>query len=188
MKEDRDWKQEAEQATFLPYGEFRRDWDWGQVYPFHPPLVIGDEIRFYYTGMSSRHWGSYHKDEPGSGIGLATLRIDGFVAVEAPDAGTLTTKPLVFFGDTLVVNADADEGSVVVEALRADGNPLPGFTAADCTPLTTDNVRHVVEWGSRADCALLQGSPIRLRFHLQRAKLYSFEPQIRQNHYLQSYE
>jgi len=188
LKEDRNWKQEAEQATFLPYGEYKRDWDWGQVYPFHPPLVVGDEVRFYYTGMSSRHWASYHKDEPGSGIGLATLRIDGFVAVEAPDAGTLTTKPLVFFGDTLVVNADADEGSVVVEALRADGNPLPGFTAADCTPLTTDNVRHVVEWGSRADCALLQGSPIRLRFHLQRAKLYSFEPQIRQNHYLQSYE
>ncbi|MBL8848398.1 MAG: hypothetical protein JNG89_01885 [Planctomycetaceae bacterium] len=188
MQSNKDWKDEAQRATFLPYGEFQKDWDWGQIYPFHPPLVVGDEIRIYYTGMPNHHWWNYHKDEPGSGIGLATLRLDGFVAIEAADAGTLTTKPLVFFGDTLVVNADASQGSISVEAQSVDGQPIPGFTAADCDPLTSDSVRHVVSWKGNADCAPLQGSPIRLVFHVKQSKLFAFEPQVRRNHYLQSYE
>jgi hypothetical protein len=53
---------------------------------------------------------------------------------------------------------------------------ISGFTAADCDHLTTDAVRHVVSWHGNEDCARFQGVPIRLRFQLQQAKLYSFEP------------
>lgn len=188
LKGDRDWKQAAEQATFIPYGEFRQDWDWGQIYPHHSPLVVGDEIRFYYTGISGRHWSTYHKDTPDHGVGLATLRLDGFVSVETEGEGTLTTKPLVFLGDTLLVNADAEGGSLTVEALDAEGQPIEGFTAADCSPLTSDDLHHAVAWKGDADCHLLQGRPLKLRFHLKHARLYSFEPQVRHNHYLQSYD
>ncbi|MBI3863774.1 MAG: hypothetical protein HY290_17945 [Planctomycetia bacterium] len=189
LRAKRDWKREAEQATFLPYGQFRKDWDWGQIYPHHPPLVVGDEIRFYYTGISARHWTSYHKDSPDFGVGLATLRLDGFVSVNAGDeTASLTTKPIVFFGDTLVVNANAAGGALSVEALDVEGKPIDGFTAPDCQTISTDSVRHVVTWKNDADCHLLQARPIRLRFHLKNAKLYSFEPRIRHNHYLQSYD
>ena len=189
LRGERDWKQAAKQATFLPYGEFRKDWDWGQIYPHHPPLVVGDEIRFYYTGITGRHWHTYHKDTRDSGIGLATLRLDGFVSVNAgEEKGTLTTKPLVFFGDTLVVNANAAGGSLTVEALDAEGKVIEGFGTADCTPITADSVRHVVTWKRDPDCHLLQARPIKLRFHLKNAKLYSFELKIRHNHYLQSYD
>ena len=188
LKDDRDWKQAAEQATFLPYGEFEKDWDWGQIYPHHPPLVVGDEIRFYYTGIRGRHWSTYHKDESDYAVGLATLRLDGFVAVEAEGEGTLTTKPLVFLGDTLVVNANAEGGSLAVEALDVEGKVIEGFASADCAPVTTDGVRHVVTWRGDPDCHLLQGRPLKLRFLLQDAKLYSFEPKICHNHYLQSYD
>ena len=187
LREDRDWKQAADQATFLPYGEFKKDWDWGQIYPHHPPLVVGDETRFYYTGISGRHWSTYHKDDTDHAVGLATLRLDGFVSVETSTEGTLTTKPLVFLGDTLVVNANAKGGSLVVEALDADAKPIAGFARADCAPITNDGIHHVVTWKSNPDCHLLQGRPIKLRFYLKNAKLFSFEPTIRRNHYIQSY-
>jgi len=177
-------------AVFLPYGAFKKDWDWGNIYPHHPPHVVGDEIRFYYTGISARHWSTYHGDEPDHGVGLATLRLDGFVSVEAdPEAeGTLTTKTLLFLGDTLVVNADAEGGSLRVEALDPDGAVIEGFGRSDCTPITTDAIHGVLAWKGSPDCHLLQGRPIRLRFVLNRANLFAFEPQIRHNHYLQSYE
>jgi hypothetical protein len=188
LRGERDWKQAAEQATFLPYGEFKKDWDWGQIYPYHPPLVVGDEIRFYYTGITGRHWHTYHKDTRDSGIGLATLRLDGFVSVETTQVGTMTTRPLVFLGDTLEINADAKGGSLRIEALDAEGKPIAGFAKDDCDPITADSVRHVASWKGEPDCHLLQGLPIRLRFHFDNAKLFAFEPRIRKNHYLQSYD
>ena len=151
-------------------------------------MVVGDEIRFYYTGISGRHWNTYHKDVPDHAVGLATLRLDGFVSVETSTEGTLTTKPLVFLGDTLVVNASAEGGTLVVEALDADGKPIEGFTRADCAPINTDSVRHIVTWKGNPDCHLLQARPIKLRFYLKNAKLFSFELAIRHNHYLQSYD
>jgi hypothetical protein len=100
----------------------------------------------------------------------------------------LTTRPIVIFGDTIEVNANAAGGSLTVEALDTDGKPIEGFTRADCSPITTDSVRHVIAWKGGSNCQLLQGRPIKLRFHMKAAKLYSFEPRIRENHYLQSYD
>ena len=108
--------------------------------------------------------------------------------METEHKGTLTTRPIVFLGDTIVVNANAKGGSLVVEALDVKGRVIEGFSAGDCTPITTDSVRHVVTWKGHKDCHLLQGRPIRLRFHLENAKLFSFEPGIRHSHYLQSYD
>ena len=110
------------------------------------------------------------------------------MSVETDRKGTLTTKPIVFLGDTLVVNANAKGGSLVVEALDAKGNAIKGFSAADCQPITGDSVRHIVKWKGNPDCHLLQARPIKLRFHIKQAKLFAFEPKIRRNHYLQSYD
>jgi hypothetical protein len=188
LHSDRDWKQEALDAAFISYGELHKDWDGGSIgCPHHAPLIVGDEIRFYYTAGIGRNWAKYHKDPDTHAVGLATLRLDGFVSVDAGnEPGTLTTKPLVFIGDTLEINANAAGGSLTVEALDAQGQPIPGFSAADGTPITTDSVRHVVRWKDNPDCQLLQARPIRLRFHLKNARLYAFEPRIRHNHYLQT--
>ncbi|MFN0195465.1 MAG: hypothetical protein ACKVT0_01865, partial [Planctomycetaceae bacterium] len=200
LKEDKDWKQIALDATFLPYGERDKEWDWGTVSPiFTPePIIVNDEIWFYYTGIDAKNWWTWSGDppkldpnpkEPNKGIGLAKLRLDGFVSVDAGDeVGMLTTKPLVFLGDTLEINANADGGSLTIEAIDLDGNPIEGFSQADCDPITSDGVHHLASWKGNADCHLLQARPIRLRFHLQKAKLYSFTPRIKHNHYLQSYD
>ena len=197
---DRDWKQTALDATFIPYGEMNKDWDWGTVSTVYTPapIIVGDEVWMYYTGIDAKNWWTHtgeppaldpHVKEPNKGVGLATLRLDGFVSVDADDdEGTLTTKPLVFFGDTLEINANAEGGSITVEALDAEGQVIEGFAVSDCTPITSNSVRHVVKWKDNPDCHLLQARPIRLRFHLKNAKLYAFEPRILHNHYLQSYE
>jgi hypothetical protein len=190
LRADRDWQQTAKDAVFLPYGEFKKEWDWGSIAAtYHPPLVVDDEIRIYYTGINGRNWHNYHKDASDHAVGLATLRLDGFVSVNAgEEPGTLTTRSLVFLGDTLVVNANATGGSLTVEALDPEGTVIEGFGTADCAPITTDSVRHVLRWRDNPDCHLLQGRPIKLRFHLRNAKLYAFEPRIRHNYYLQSYD
>ena len=185
-----------EHRPFVPRGGEGSYDEFGIETPSQP-FEVGDEIWFYYMGQDGRNWWNYKGDppkldpkakEPRKGIGLATLRLDGFVSVETKKQGTLTTKPLVFLGDTIVVNANAKGGSLAVEALDADGKVIEGFTRSDCAAITTDSVRHVVTWKGNPDCHLLQARPIRLRFHLKNAKLYSFAPAVRHNHYLQSYD
>ena len=145
---------------------------------------MGDKIWFYYQGMKGRHWFKYHKDPLESGFGLATLRLDGFVSVEARKAGTLQTRRFIAIGDTLVVNAKADRGEIRVEAIDALGRVIKGFAKDDCMPIRGDKVRHVVSWKGGANCHPLQARPIRLRFYLKQASLYSFEFQIRRNHFV----
>ena len=190
MDDDRNWTKVAREAVFIPYGEHKKEWDWGEAVTCHQQLfVVDDKIRIYYTGKASRHWEKYHGDKDvKSGLGLVTLRLDGFVSVETKGSGTLTTKPLVFIGDTLEVNANAAGGSIVVEALGADGVVIEGFSKTDCTAITTDSVRHVLKWKGQKDSHLIQARPIRLRFHMKKAKLYSFTPRIRHKHYVQSYD
>jgi hypothetical protein len=190
INDNRDWKKATQEAVFIPYGRHKKDWDWGSTYTCHQPLLVGDDkIRIYYLGRTGRHWSSYHGDKtPTKGLGLATLRLDGFVSIDAAAAGTMTTKKFVFIGDTLEVNANAAGGSIVVEALDAKGKVIEGFSKKDCIAITTDSVRHVLKWKDKKDCHLIQAMPIKLRFHLKKAKLYSFTPRIRHKHYVQSYD
>ena len=72
----------------------------------------------------------------------------------------------------LVVNADAGAGSLAVEVLAENGTPLQGYGADDCAPLRADAVRHAVTWGVRD--RLPAERPVRLRFRLRDAGLYSY--------------
>jgi hypothetical protein len=72
--------------------------------------------------------------------------------------------------------------------LGAKGKVIEGFSKADCQAITTGSIRHVLRWKGEKDCHLIQALPIRLRFYLKKAKLYSFTPRIRHKHYVQSYD
>jgi hypothetical protein len=104
-----------------------------------------------------------------------TLRIDGFVSVQAPLAGgEMVTRPLVFEGKKLVLNfATSAAGGIRVEVQSPDGKPLEGFTLADCDELFGDTLQRTVTWKGRSDLSTLAGTPVRLRFVLQDADLYS---------------
>ena len=106
-----------------------------------------------------------------------TLRIDGFVAVHAAaDGGEMVTKPLTFQGKRLSLNlATSIAGDVRVELQDPDGRAIEGFAAADCHELFGDTLDRVVAWKGGADVSKLAGQPVRLRFVLRDADLYSFQ-------------
>ena len=68
-------------------------------------------------------------------IGLATLRRDGFVSMDAtPSGGVLTTKPLLLAADGTVqleLNVKSDNGHCRVELLDEAGNPIAGYGKED---------------------------------------------------------
>lgn len=116
---------------------------------------------------------SVYLEQPGRVVRY-TLRTDGFVAVRAA-AGQAITRPVTFTGKALEMNFAAGPGGHVrVELQDASGRPLPGFTIADASPMTGDEISRVVTWGANSDLGSLAGQVVRVRFQLQDAKLFSF--------------
>lgn len=104
------------------------------------------------------------------------LRTDGFISVNAgSEEGELLTEPLTFSGSELLLNfSTSAAGSLRVEIQTADGQPIPGFAFADTTELFGDEINRTFSWKSDADVSSLVGKPVRLRFVMQDADLYSF--------------
>src|SRR5205823_4326305 len=132
----------------------------------------GDELYFYHSGRAGSPGKKEARDTAGS-TGLARLRRDGFASLVAGEtAGTLTTRPLRFSGKHLFVNADAKDGELTAEVLDERDQPLPGLSAADCVPVRADKTRVAVTW-KKAELTAAE-KPVRLRFHLTKARLYAF--------------
>jgi hypothetical protein len=90
--------------------------------------------------------------------------------------GELVTKPLTYSGSKLHLNfATSAAGSLRVELQDPDGTALPGFSLDDGHELFGDSVDRVVTWNQGADVSRLGGQPVRLRFRLKDADLYSFQ-------------
>ncbi|MCY2990662.1 MAG: hypothetical protein NTY19_22705 [Planctomycetota bacterium] len=142
-------------------------------------IELPDEPRTY-TMYASENLGigGPHPDGSFPRVRRFTIRKDGFVSVRADkEQGELVSKTLLFKGDTLTVNYNArlaETGSVSVEILDDKQRPVPGFTAADCDPLTGDEIDATVTWKGRAEVRSLAGKPIHLRFVIKNADLFSF--------------
>ena len=137
------------------------------------PLVKDDELWFYYMGQNidgpKGTWQSF--------TGLTILRRDGFASLNAGDeSGIVITRPLVFEGEgKLFVNADVGaNGYVRASVVAEDGSAIEGFCEDDCRAVCTDLTRSRVGWGGNATLATLKDRYVRLAFHLENAKLYSF--------------
>lgn len=137
----------------------------------------GDEIRVYYSGRLYRH-GEYSKftdlGDSGPkqvGIGLATIRLDGWCSMEASfDGGCITTVPLQLpTGGEMYLNAASEWGEIMVEILDAEGQSI-----LRSEPATSDSVRLPVIWPDRGGWHALNVEPVRIRFALKNAKLFSW--------------
>jgi hypothetical protein len=133
---------------------------WGVV-PTGP-----DEISLYYVE---------HYCHPTCRLRRATLRTDGFVSVNADWAGgEFVTKPLKFDGSQLVLNYSTSAvGSIKVEIQDGSGKALPGHGISDSEEIYGDEIEHAVAWGTGGDLGYLRGQPVRLRFAMKDADLYS---------------
>lgn len=119
----------------------------------------------------------HHSGYPSNHVQRYTLRPDGFVSVSGPYAGgQMITKPIVFSGNRLRINySTSAAGGLRVEIQTADGKPIQGFALDDCPEIIGDRIEHTVNWKSGSDVGKLTGQPIRLRFELNDADLYSLE-------------
>lgn len=117
---------------------------------------------------------------PSHHIQRYSLRTDGFASIRAPwSGGTVTTKPLRFSGTQLAINYwTSAGGSIRVELLDEAGKPLPGYSIGDCKEIIGNEIRHVVSWTGKDGVRGLSGTPVRLRFRMADADLFSmrFEP------------
>ena len=203
------WWRAGNRNTFLPVGPDNA-WDRYLVAPTNSqPTLMGDEIWIYYRGQGAHrhrkgiaehrrkdpwHVPGHPRDsalEPGtptSGIGLARLRRDGFVSLDAgTKPGLLLTRPLHFEGKELHLNADAASGSVRAELYRAVevpfkypgqnwtiGKPIPGYALTDCLPIRENTTDSVLCWKNRKTLADLAKYPLVIRFELVQSALYAF--------------
>jgi hypothetical protein len=135
-----------------------------------PMIRHQDRILIVYGG-----WDGHHEaDERHAAIGLATLRKDGFVSLDAGDSlGSVTTRPMRNAQGRLTINADASGGSIRVEVIGIDGRTLPGYSARDSVEIRTDSMSQVVTWKASNELPETD-DPIQLRFLLTNASLYSF--------------
>ena len=164
------WERIGGRKPFIPNGP-PGSIDAGEIWTALEPVVMGDELWFYYSSGASEH-GVTGRSGP---ICLAKLRLDGFVSVDAGDeTGTLVTKPFRCAGARLGINAAARGGMVGVAVLDEDGIQHEGFSRADCALFDGDAVRHNVTWRSKTSLEELKGRDIRLKFYLRNAKLFSF--------------
>ena len=150
------------------YGD--NDLNWGLVETASHVEGAPDELSVYVTE-------AYEQMEITERLRRHTLRIDGFVSVNARlSGGELLTHPVVFEGGRLVLNFSSSiAGDIRVELQDSNGHALDGFGMDDCDEVFGDDLERTVSWNGGTDVSALAGQPVRLRFALSDADLYSIQ-------------
>jgi len=150
-------------------------WNWGNLQPVGGgPLVVGDNLYFYFSGRAGRPGGG--ATDTGGATGLAIMRRDGFASMNAGDAeGTLLTRKISFNGKFLFVNAQIEAGgSLCVEALNQNNQVIQPFSRQNCQTITGTSTKQMIAWTGASDLSAIANQPVKLRFYLRRGKLFSF--------------
>jgi hypothetical protein len=161
-------RQPAPRRPVLPLGP-PGTWDDGMIYTSNHPLIREDKLFLYYGGFDGPH----NSRVANGAIGLAMMRRDGFASMDGTGPSSqVTSKLLENVSGTLAVNADASAGALRGEVLDQSGKVIPGYEKANCEPVRVNSVQAEVKWKGQA--RLPQGRPVKLRFWLENASLYSF--------------
>ncbi len=168
------------------------EWDAQFVSNANTLVTAGGQIRIYYAGTRQPnligHPGTHYviEDATHGQTGLARVPVDGWTYLRVRSdrsAGSVTTNPIAvsdLTGLDLTVKADhlrPGRDYLVAELIREpDGAVLPGFSAADCTPVDIDAGAAIVRWGKRRAGTAAPAAAVRIRFHLMGdgARFYCF--------------
>lgn len=107
-----------------------------------------------------------------------TLRLDGFVSVNAPrSGGELITKTLTFDGNELFLNfSTSAAGDIKIEIQDEQGKAIPGFGLNDSSEIFGDAVNRPAHWKTNGTkVSSLKGKKVKLRFVIKDGDLYSFK-------------
>ena len=165
------WHRVGDRQIFIPNGP-EESWDAGLIFTAcNPAVLVGDTIYIYYSACQHDHNYSLPLDQrtqawwesASTSIGVATLRRDGFVSLDADDDdGWVLTKPFVMPDGALHLNVDATGGEARVVIAGKASKPIKG-----------DQLDATVQFDGGNDVKLA-GQTVQLRIHLRNAKLYSF--------------
>ncbi|MCE5251088.1 hypothetical protein LLG96_12800 [bacterium] len=163
-----------EEAFVRPGLRFKEGWTYGDNYIAWHIVTTASDIEGAPDELSIYASEGYFRGSS-SKLRRYTLRIDGFVSVQAPmSGGELVTKPFTFTGKHLFMNfSTSAAGSVRIEIQDAGGRPVEGFSLDDCPELFGDSLSYIVFWNTGGDLSSLAGKKIRLRFVMKDADLYS---------------
>ena len=166
------WQRVLDRQTFLSLGQ-TGSWEDGMVRITQNFVTRDDQIYFYYGGVNGPHTGRKFKQverKHTSMLGLATLRRDGFVSLDADETeGYMLTKPLTLNGGELHLNLDASQGYVIVSVTDDTGAPLENYTSQR---IVRDQLDVEVKFNHSLEA--LSGKEVRLRFQIRNASLYSY--------------
>ena len=181
------WQRAGQRQPFLTRGAAGA---WDEMISCVPsvPIRVGDELYVFYGGSNAHHdwWVTGAReglDVPEArdmdlvrhGIGLARLRVDGFVSLRAGSVreGLLVTRPLKVRGAPLTINAACRAGGYVeVEVSDEQDRVLPGRCRTDAIRFDGDEVAHRVAWLGSGEMPADQ--TVKLRFWMRDAEIYSF--------------
>jgi hypothetical protein len=153
--------------TFIRPGPGYENWVTRTNYPFTGIVPFGRDRMMMAV---HRHYmqDTWHAER-------LLMRLDGFASVNAPWAGgEMITRPFTFSGQALEINyRTGAPGFVRVEIQSAEGAPLPGFALEDGPEIIGDEMSRVVAWKTGPDVSALSGKPVRLRFAMKDADLFS---------------
>ena len=166
------WQRVLDRQTFLSLGP-SHSWEDGMVRISQNFITVGDQIFLYYGGVNGPHTGQKFKriervHKPM--LGLATLRRDGFVSLDAgKEEGYLLTKPLTIDNQELHINVDASCGYLVIIITDDQGDQIDGYTSPH---ITGDHLNLNVTFDR--PIKELMGKKVRLKFQLKKSSLYSY--------------
>ena len=177
------WKRLGDREPFIgPSRIGSGAYDLTQILPPSAPVLRGDELWFYYTGLKYRARNTYvgkfpngehipPSDLDNGAVCLAVLRRDGFISLDGDsNGGYVLTKPLKLDGQQLFLNLDTgNTGSAMIELLDISGEVL-----ADSQPISGDKVRLPVPWKNPLDIKAFSQDAVQLKIHLKNASLYAF--------------
>jgi len=115
--------------------------------------------------------------QPTAHLHRYTLRIDGFTSIRASyKGGEMITKPFSFTGDALYLNfSTSAAGYIRVEILDSQGKKVKGYDLENSKEMIGNEIEKAVTWLGNPDLSQLADQPIRLRFVMKDADLYSLK-------------
>jgi hypothetical protein len=168
------WTRPPKREQFIPRGSDGA-WDDGMIVTARAPVQVGDQLYFYFGGMDQVH----DENQVQAGIGLATLRVDGFCSMRtaAENEGWLVSRREPMSEPGVWINARCEPGgSIRAELLDRKNRVISGFSRDDSEPFAGDAVRHQLRWRQQRFTDEQRRKDYKIRFLLDRAELYSYLP------------
>ena len=180
------WSRPRDRSPVIPNGPAGA-LDAGSIFPARSSPIVRDGETWMYYGASTNRHSFWSQEEEMAKRGndarkahccmLAKMPEDHWVSLDAGNSeGWFLARP---YGTPahLLVNADAEGGSVEAEFVTPYGEPVEGFTRADCIGISGNGKDQELRWKSGTnprDLNETHRGGLCLKFYLKNAKFYSY--------------